>query len=98
MAQLVLDKLANLAATFTDQSDDIDVGIGITGDHPKQSALADAAAAENPNTLAKAAGQQSINGADTGLDGLSDWIAGKRIRRFRIQLQEFSATVKLESN
>ena len=76
--QLVFEKGAHFAIALADQRDHRDIG-GIVARHgAEQSALADAAAAEDPHALAFAAGHHGIDGADAGGNRLDDVLAVQR--------------------
>ena len=72
--------------------DDVDVRRCISRDHSQQRALADAAAAENPDPLAQPAGQQAIDGANAGLDRFANRIAIERIGRLGVQFLLFEVS------
>jgi hypothetical protein len=59
-AQGVFNEFLQLAATFADQRDHVDIGGGIAGQHRHQHRLADARGGENANTLAPAQGDEGI--------------------------------------
>ena len=63
-AEVVLEELADLAATLADQRDHGDLGVGAAGDHRQQAGLADAGAGEDAEALAAAARRQRVEGAD----------------------------------
>ena len=63
-AEVVLEELADLAATFADQPDDDDVGRRAAGEHAEQGRLADAGTGEDADALAATAGEQGVDGAD----------------------------------
>ncbi len=62
-----------------------DIGIVVARHGAEQSALADAAAAEDSNALAFAARKQSVDRANAGDQWLSDVFAIERARRGRIE-------------
>ena len=65
-AEIVLEEAADFAAALADQRDDRDVGRRAARHHAEQRALADAAAAEEADALAAAAGEQRVDGAHAG--------------------------------
>ena len=65
-AKLIFEKAADLAIAFADHGDHGDVGRIVARHGAEQRALADAAAAEDADALAFAAGQQGVDGADAG--------------------------------
>ncbi len=71
-AEVVLEEAAHLAAALADQRDHDDVGRGAARHHAEQRALADAAAAEDADALAAAAGQQRVDGAHAGAERRRD--------------------------
>src|ERR1019366_2356424 len=73
--ELVFDECADFAVAFADHGDDRDVGRVVARHGAEQGALADAAAAENADALAFAAGQQGIDGADAGDQHLGNVLA-----------------------
>ena len=82
-AQVVFEKRAHLAVALADQRDHADVRRIVARHGAEQRALADAAAAENPDALAFAARQQAVDGADAGDQRLGDMRAVERVRRRR---------------
>ena len=80
-AQLMFEKSAHLAVALADQRDDGDVRRIVPRHGAQQRALADAAAAENADALALAAGQQAVDGADAGDQRLGDVLALERAGR-----------------
>ena len=53
----LFDEIEYLLAALADQGDDIDVSLGVLGDHAQQSALAHAAARIDPHALSPATRQ-----------------------------------------
>ena len=85
-AQFVFDEIADLAVALADQRDHADVG-GIVARHrAEQSALADAAAAEDSDALPFAAGQQAVDRADAGDQRLRDVLPLERAGGARVQI------------
>ena len=77
--EVVLEERAHFAAAFADQREHDDVGLGAARHHAEQRALADAAAAEQADALAAAAGQHGVDGAHAGANRSRDWLARQRI-------------------
>ena len=75
--QVLLQKLADLTPALADQGDHVDDGVARIGDIAQQHALADAAAGEDPHSLASAAGQHAINRADAQGQRLGDLLASQ---------------------
>ena len=80
-AQIVLEKRAHFAVALADQRDHADVGRVVAAHGAEQRALADAAAAEDADALALAAGQQAVDGANAGDQRLGDVLALERAGR-----------------
>ena len=80
-AQLVLQKFAHFAVALADQGDHVDIGGAMPRHRAEQRALADAAAAENADALALAAGQQTVDGANARGQPFFDVFAFQRARR-----------------
>ena len=90
-AEVLLEELADLAATLPDEADDPDVGVGAAGDLGQQAGLADAGAGEDAQALALAAGDEGVERADAEGEGLVDPGAGERVRRLAGQVDEVDA-------
>ena len=71
-AERLFEELAHFAAALTDEHDDVDVRLATASDLAEQCALADAAAGEEADSLAFAAGQQGVDRADAGAERFSD--------------------------
>ena len=71
-------KFLDLASALADQCDDRDIGAGVFRDGGNQRAFPDAGAREDAHALSDAAGQQSVDGAHAGGDGLADRLARQR--------------------
>ena len=78
--EVVLDELADLAATFADQGQDDDGGVGAAGDHGQQARLADAGAGEDAHALAPTARHQGVDGAHAEGQLAVDHLAAQRVR------------------
>ncbi len=76
-----MQKRPHLAAAFADQGDDIDVRLRSLGDFAQQRAFTDAAAGEDADALAAAAGQQRVDGPKTGNERFANAGAVERRRR-----------------
>src|SRR6185295_19634880 len=85
LSQIILDELPYFASAFSNQRNDIDIRRCIFCDHAEQRALANAAATENSDTLAHAAGEQPIDGSNASLNCFANGIAIHGIRRLRIE-------------
>ena len=85
LVQIFFEEFAHFAAAFADEGDDVDVGLGLAGDHAQQGGFADAAAGEDAEALAAAAGNKSVDGLDAGLEGLADALALEGMGRLEIQ-------------
>ena len=85
LAQAVVEEGTHLTAPFSDQGDDIDVGLAALGNLSQERAFADAAAGEDADALAPTQGQQSINGALAGDERLADTGPFHGRRRFASQ-------------
>src|SRR5581483_2212435 len=83
--EVLLQKLAHFTTAFADQRDDVDVGLGVAGDHAQERGFAHAAACEDAEALAAAAGDESVHGLDAGAEGIADALALERVRRQKIQ-------------
>ena len=68
LAQFLFQKFADLAIAFADQTDDADIGGIVTAHATEERALTDSAAAENTDALSFAAGQQGVDGANSGAE------------------------------
>ncbi len=73
------DEFLHLAATFADQTDHDDIGIGVARHHAEQHALAHAAAGEQAHALPAADRQQRIDGAHTDIQRFADRAARQGI-------------------
>src|SRR6185369_2691365 len=78
-AELVFQEAADLPVAFADHGDNRDVGRVVARHGAEKGALTNAAAAENADALAFAAGQQGIDGAYAGDQWLGDVLAVERI-------------------
>jgi hypothetical protein len=67
--EVFFEELAHFAAAFADEGDDVDIGLGLAGDHAEEGGLADAAAGEDAEALAAAAGGEGVDGFDAGAEG-----------------------------
>jgi hypothetical protein len=79
LSEIVLQKLPDLATTFSDEGDHVDVGSGVAGNHADQRRFADAASTEYSEPLPLPGGNESINRPDAGLDPLRDRTAGQYV-------------------
>jgi hypothetical protein len=76
----MIQELFNLAAPFTDEGDDADVGAGEAGHHAQESAFAHAAAGKNSHPLPPAQSEEAIDGTDTHVQGFSDLLPADGIQ------------------
>ena len=76
-AEVVLEELADLAATLADQGDHRDLGVGAAGDHREQARLADAGAGHDADALAAAARRERVQGAYAEAELVVDPRAGQ---------------------
>jgi hypothetical protein len=81
IAQIVLKEFLHLAAAFTDQPDDSDVGGDVAGKHGEQHRFADTGAGENAHALAAAAGDEGVKGANAEIERGADPAPRVRQRR-----------------
>ena len=79
--QVAFQKFTHFAAAFADERDDVHVGLGLRRHHAEQRGFADAAAGENAEALAAAAGHERVHGLDAGLENIVDALALERMRR-----------------
>ena len=70
--ELFFEKLANLSVALTDQRDHVHISGAMPRHGAEQSALADAAASEDADSLAFAARKQAVNSSDAGRQPLLD--------------------------
>ncbi|MNZ89611.1 hypothetical protein D3C78_1085440 [compost metagenome] len=75
----MFDELLDLTTPLTDQADDDDVGLGETGHHTQQHALAHAGTGEQAQALTTPYGQQAVDTADTDVQRLADRVAIERV-------------------
>lgn len=85
----MLDKIADLPVALADQGDHADIGGTVARHAAQQRALTYAAAPEDPDPLAFAAGQQAIDGADSGCERFTNRLPVKRARRGSIEIVGF---------
>ena len=85
-AQFLLEKIAHLAVALADQRDHADVGRIVPRHRAQQRALAHARAAEDPDALPFAEGQQTVDRADAGHQRLRDVLALQRSRRRGVKI------------
>ena len=83
--EVALDELVDLAAALADQGDDVHVGRRIAGHHAQQHALAHAGPGEDSHPLPLAAGQQAVDRANAGAQGLVDPRPRAGVRRPAIE-------------
>ena len=82
IVQFMVEEFAQLAPAFTDQAEDDDIAIHIASDLRQQGGLAATGTREQPDTLAFAERQRTIDGAHAGDQGsLNAW---SRCRRGRL--------------
>ena len=86
--ELLIEKRLDLAVALADQRDHADLGRIFSRHRAQQRALADAAAAEQADSLALAAGQETIDGTDAGDQAFGDMfprerVGGRSIQRIR---------------
>ena len=62
----MFEKGTHFAVALADERDDADIGLAVAAHGAEQCALPYPAAAENPDALPFAAGQQAVDGANTG--------------------------------
>ena len=83
LAEVVLDELPHLAAALADEGDDVDVRVGVAGDHAHDRGLADARAREDADALAAPKGDEAVDGPHAGDDAPRYALAGERVGRPR---------------
>ena len=71
-SEVVLDELAHLSATFTDEREHGDRGLGAARDHRQQRRLADAGTGEDAHALAAAARDERVERAHAERQRLVD--------------------------
>src|SRR6185369_12059231 len=79
-SQIVLDKITHLAAAFADQSDHIDVCLGVAGDHTQKRALATSSSRKQADALALPCRQHRIDSSNAERDRLGDTLSLQGIR------------------
>ena len=72
LAEVVLDEVADFAASLADQGEDDDVAGGADREHGQEGGLADAGAGEEAETLALAAGGEAVEGAHAEVDARAE--------------------------
>lgn len=92
LAKIILEELLHFAATFTDQANDGDVGVGVFGHHGEEDGFTDTGAGEDAHTLALAGGEESVDGADAEVELRAHALAGMWRRRFVFEGDGVSAT------
>ena len=78
-AEVALDELPDLAATFADHGDHVDVGRRVAGDHAEQRRLADAGTGEHTDALSAAERGERVPRPDTGRQRSVDAGAAQRV-------------------
>ena len=79
--EIFLDELAQFAAAFADERDDIQVALRAARHHAEQRRFSHAAAREDADALALADGREDIDRADAGGKTLANPLAAQRVRR-----------------
>ena len=83
--EVVLDEFPDFLAPFTDQGNDVDVGIGVACHHPEQYRFTDPGTGQDSHTLPPSAGQAGVDDLDSDIKGVVDPFPLERIDHFRIK-------------
>ena len=79
LAKDALDELLDLASPLADETDHDHVGLREPRHHPEQTALADAAAREQPHALPATHREQGVDGPYPHVEGLVDAVPGQGV-------------------
>ena len=82
-AEILFDEFTQLAAALANEPDDVDVGLGVAGDHAHERRFSDARSGHDADALALAEGEQAVYGPHAHIHGVADarTFHGRRRRR-----------------
>ena len=94
LSDRAFQKLAHLAAAFTDQRQHGEIGRGSAGHHAHQRALAHPAAPEDAHALPASTGEHPVDGSDATAERFADTGARQRQRGLAPQRPVFASGIR----